>query len=55
MEWPKDMLEEIEDLRSERSIRSLKVLVWPPQFKSRTKAWIHVCFRVSVQRGDRET
>jgi hypothetical protein len=24
MEWPKDMLEEIEDFRSERSIRCLK-------------------------------
>ena len=27
MEWPKDMLEEIEEFRLERSIRSLKVNV----------------------------
>ena len=27
MEWPKDMLEEVEDFRLERSIRSLKVNV----------------------------
>lgn len=28
MEWPKDMLEDIEDLTSERSIRSPKVNVF---------------------------
>jgi hypothetical protein len=49
MEWPKDMLEEIEDFRSERSIRCLKV------WRHNSSVYIPddgLC--VAVERGDRE-